>query len=153
MIYKDEEFPLYSVIGRLKRVDLKHFMHRLIFNHERKMGELAPSSSGKKSRSLWYRGEVCKHSGKAGWYLAKMKHSSSFYPILEDSFKGLRNKISTKPVMKKIVLCRKIKGIICRCCPLKPYKLPIESFRWQKEAKKVWWENNGRELVSSYRHR
>ena len=25
VVYKDEEFPLYSVIGRLKRVDLKHF--------------------------------------------------------------------------------------------------------------------------------
>ncbi len=28
-----------------------------------------------------------------------------------------------------------------------PWKLSVELYRWQKEAKKVWWENNGKGIV------
>ncbi|NLY06149.1 DEAD/DEAH box helicase [Candidatus Sordicultor fermentans] len=88
---------------------------------------------------------------KAGWYLAKDGNiPPSFYPILEDSFKRLAEiKDFDKTCDEKdCPVCRKIKrDYFVDVAPLKPYELPIELYRWQKEAKKVWWENNGRGVV------
>ena len=59
-----------------------------------------------KEPEFWYRGEVCKLLEKAGWYLAKDGNiPSSFYPILEDSFKRLAEiKDFDKTCDEKIVL-------------------------------------------------
>jgi len=88
---------------------------------------------------------------KAGWYLAKDGNiPPSFYPTLEDSFKRLAaiKDFDKTCDEKDCPVCRKIKrDYFVDATPLKPYELPIELYRWQKEAKKVWWENNGRGVV------
>jgi superfamily II DNA or RNA helicase len=88
---------------------------------------------------------------KAGWYLTKGKEiPSSFYPTLEDSFTRLA---SIRDFDKTCddgdcPICKRIKeSYSSDAIEPKPYELSVELYRWQKEAKKAWWNNNGRGIV------
>jgi superfamily II DNA or RNA helicase len=88
---------------------------------------------------------------KAGWYLTKDENiPSSLYPTLEDSFKRLAviKDFDKTCDEKDCPVCKKVKrNYFVDATPLKPYELPVELYRWQKEAKKAWWENNGWGIV------
>lgn len=88
---------------------------------------------------------------KAGWYLTKGKDiPSSIYPILENSFKRLASiKDFDKTCDEEVCsICKKVKeDYFIEAIQPKPLELSVELYRWQKEAKKVWWENNGRGIV------
>lgn len=88
---------------------------------------------------------------KAGWYLAKGKNiPSSFYPALEDSFKRLAviKDFDKTCDDKDCPICKKVKkNYSVDVISLKPHELSVELYRWQKEAKRAWWENNGRGIV------
>jgi len=88
---------------------------------------------------------------KAGWYLTKGKDiPSSLYLTLEDSLKRLASiKDFDKTCDNKdCPVCKKVKeNYFIDVTHLKPYELSIELYRWQKEAKKAWWDNNGRGIV------
>lgn len=88
---------------------------------------------------------------KSGWCLAKGKPiPTSFLPILNKSMERLAQ---IKDFEKT---CDEIDCPVCSMVKKKyfaetvqhvPYKLRVELYRWQKEAKKLWWENNGRGIV------
>lgn len=84
---------------------------------------------------------------KAGWYLTKGKDiPSSLYPALEDSFKrpAVIKDLDKTCDDKDCPVCEKVKeNYFVTPATLKPYKLSVELYRWQKEAKRAWWENNG----------
>ncbi|MBC7333613.1 MAG: DEAD/DEAH box helicase family protein, partial [Actinobacteria bacterium] len=88
---------------------------------------------------------------KAGWYLTKGKDlPSSLYPALETSLKRLAEIQDFDKTCddKDCPVCKKVKdNYLVNATSLKPYQLSIELYRWQKEAKKAWWDNNGRGIV------
>lgn len=88
---------------------------------------------------------------RAGWCLAKdEKIPPSLYPILEASFKRLASikNFDRTCEDKDCPVCKKLKEkYFVDTTPLKPYELSVELYRWQKEAKKAWWDNNGRGIV------
>jgi len=88
---------------------------------------------------------------KAGWLLTKDKPlQDSLNVLLEKALERLGSikdfektcEDSNCPICHRIVE-RYSKGVALS----KPYKLNIELYKWQKEAKKRWWENNGRGIV------
>lgn len=88
---------------------------------------------------------------KSGWYLTKGKNiPPSLSPILEDSLKRLA---SIKDFDKtcdneECPICKKLKeNYSAEAIQSTPFKLSVELYRWQKEAKKAWWENNGKGIV------
>lgn len=88
---------------------------------------------------------------KAGWYLTKGKGiPSSLNPVLENSLKRLA---SIKDFDKtcddeKCPICKKVIEIYsAQVSQPEPFEFSVELYRWQKEAKKAWWENNGRGIV------
>ncbi len=88
---------------------------------------------------------------KAGWYIAKDKQiPPSLHSNLE---KSLQRLAKIKDFDKT---CEDINCPICKQVKLEystgtiktePYQLSVELYRWQKEAKRAWWENNGRGIV------
>lgn len=88
---------------------------------------------------------------KSGWYLTKGKQiPHSLYPILEKSLKRLAQIKDFDKTCEDIdcPVCKKIRqNYFTETVKYEPYKLAVELYRWQKEAKKVWWENNGRGIV------
>lgn len=45
-------------------------------------------------------------------------------------------------------VCEKVKrNYLTETVQYEPYKLSVELYRWQKDAKNLWWENNGRGIV------
>lgn len=88
---------------------------------------------------------------KSGWYITKGKDiPPSLDPILEDSLKRLA---SIKDFDKtcddeECPICKKLKeDDSVKAIQSTPFKLSVELYRWQKEANKAWWENNGKGIV------
>jgi superfamily II DNA or RNA helicase len=88
---------------------------------------------------------------KSGWYLAKGKEiPPSLHSILEDSLKRLA---SIKDFDKTCddedcPICKKLRDDYSEeAIQSKPFQLSVELYRWQKEAKRAWWENNGKGIV------
>jgi superfamily II DNA or RNA helicase len=88
---------------------------------------------------------------KYGWYLAKGKQiPPSLYPILEKSLKRLAQIKDFDNTCEdtNCPVCKRVKrNYLTEIVQYEPYKLSVELYRWQKEAKKLWWENNGRGIV------
>lgn len=88
---------------------------------------------------------------KSGWHLTKGKQiPPSLYPILEKSLKRLAQIKDFDKTCEDIncPVCEKVKrNYLTETVQYEPYKLSVELYRWQKEAKKLWWENNGRGIV------
>ncbi|RKY88425.1 hypothetical protein DRQ09_02900 [candidate division KSB1 bacterium] len=88
---------------------------------------------------------------KAGWYLTKGKDiPAALYPALEESLKSLALIKDFEKTCddRSCSVCRRLKNnYIVSTASVKPYELSIELYRWQKEAKKAWWNNNGRGIV------
>jgi len=88
---------------------------------------------------------------KVGWYLTRHQAiPSSIFPNLEESLRRLASIKNFDETCdnKDCVVCKKIKEqYFVDTIPQKPYELSVELYRWQKEAKKAWWENNGRGIV------
>jgi superfamily II DNA or RNA helicase len=86
---------------------------------------------------------------KVGWLLTRGKP----VPDLRELDKALKRLGSIKDFDKtceqsNCPICQRVvreysKGFI----PSKPWEMKIELYRWQKEAKKGWWENNGRGII------
>lgn len=88
---------------------------------------------------------------KSGWYLAKNKEiPSSLRLTLEKSLKRLAQIKDFEKTCEDIdcPICEKVKqNYITETVQYEPYKLNVELYRWQKEAKKLWWDNNGKGIV------
>lgn len=88
---------------------------------------------------------------KAGWYLTKDKDIPS--PLISDLEASIKRLAEIKDFErtcddKDCPVCKKVKEIYSEnSTTLKPYQLSVELYRWQKEAKKAWWDNNGRGIV------
>ena len=88
---------------------------------------------------------------KAGWALTKDKPlPESLQVLLEKALE----RVGSIPKFEKT--CEDIHCPICHyvvasysrdVAPSKPWELTIELYKWQKEAKKKWWETNGRGIV------
>lgn len=87
----------------------------------------------------------------AGWYLAKGEEiPPSVHEILEESLSRLAKIPDFEKTCddKNCEICKKIKRYQSDKDIKKiPYKLVVEPYRWQKEAKKIWWDNNGKGIV------
>ena len=88
---------------------------------------------------------------KIGWKLTKRKDIPE--EIIPDLEKALTKIASIKNFDKT---CDRVNCEVCRrvvneffCGEFLdlPWKLSVELYRWQKEAKKEWWENGGRGIV------
>lgn len=88
---------------------------------------------------------------KAGWYLIKKENipkklETDVISYLE-KLASIQNfeKTCDKPDCQicKMVIDNFSTGITVDI----PWKLSIELYRWQKDAKRIWWENNGRGIV------
>ncbi len=88
---------------------------------------------------------------KAGWELTKRENIPE--EIIPDLEKALTKIASIKNFDKT---CDRLDCKICRRVVAEffsgefldlPWKLSVELYRWQKEAKKAWWENGGRGIV------
>jgi len=88
---------------------------------------------------------------KVGWELTKKEDIS--VEIIPDLEKALTKIASIKNFDKT---CDKFDCEVCRRVVDEffsdklldvPWKLSVELYRWQKEAKKAWWENGGRGIV------
>ncbi|MEW6621294.1 MAG: DEAD/DEAH box helicase [bacterium] len=88
---------------------------------------------------------------KSGWYLTKGKGiPPSLNPILEDSLKRLASIMDFDKTCddEECPICKKLKeDYSVETIQSTPFRLPVELYRWQKEAKKAWWENNGKGIV------
>ena len=83
---------------------------------------------------------------KAGWLLTKNKPlPDSLNLQLEKALKRLaaiRNFEKTCENSDCPICLRVIEEYLQRPLVSKPWKLDLELYRWQKEAKQKWWENN-----------
>jgi len=88
---------------------------------------------------------------KAGWELTKKGNIPE--EIIPDLEKTLKKIASIKNFDKT---CDRLDCKVCRRVVNEffsgdfvdaPWKLSVELYRWQKEAKKAWWENGGRGIV------
>jgi len=88
---------------------------------------------------------------KAGWELTKRGHIPG--EIIPDLKKSLTRLASIRNFDK---VCDRPDCEVCRRVTRDffsgkfidiPWKLSIELYKWQKEAKRVWWENGGRGIV------
>jgi len=88
---------------------------------------------------------------KSGWHLTKDKQiPHSLYSVLEKSLKRLAQIKDFDKTCEDIncPVCEKVKrNYLSETVQYEPYRLSVEPYRWQKEAKKLWWENNGRGIV------
>ncbi|GAI42776.1 unnamed protein product [marine sediment metagenome] len=88
---------------------------------------------------------------KAGWYLTKGKNIPfSLLTALEKSLERLGNikDFDKTCEKKKCPICKKVKvEYFSDTNKENPLELNVELYRWQKEAKKVWWANNGRGII------
>lgn len=88
---------------------------------------------------------------KSGWYLTKGKDiPSSLNLILEASLKRLASIKDFDKTCddKECPICKKLKADYgLEALQSTPFELSTELYRWQKEAKKAWWENNGKGIV------
>jgi superfamily II DNA or RNA helicase len=88
---------------------------------------------------------------QAAWHLTKGRElSPALYSKLERSLSRLAqikdfDKTCEDP---DCPICKRVKlEFFTEMLSIEPYKLNIELYRWQKEAKKLWWENNGKGIV------
>jgi len=88
---------------------------------------------------------------KAGWKLTKVGYVPE--EIIPDLEKALTKIASIKNFDRT---CDKLDCVVCRRVVDEfsfgeflevPWKLSVELYRWQKEAKKEWWENGGKGIV------
>ena len=95
--------------------------------------------------------EVAHLLEKAGWELTKRKNIPE--EIILDLEKALTKIASIKNFDKT---CDRLDCEVCRKVVDEffsgefldlPWKLSVELYRWQKEAKKAWWENNGKGII------
>jgi|LSQX01.2.fsa_nt_gb superfamily II DNA or RNA helicase len=88
---------------------------------------------------------------KAAWYLTKEKNIlPQLYINLEKSLQRLAQIKNFEKTCEDIgcPICKKVEQKYSEgSIEIEPYKLSVELYRWQKEAKKIWWENNGRGIV------
>jgi len=88
---------------------------------------------------------------KAGWMLAKNKIiPDSLNQQLESALQRLssiKNFEKTCDNVNCPICLKVVKEYSKKNVSTEPWKLNIELYRWQKEAKKIWWENNGRGIV------
>jgi len=88
---------------------------------------------------------------KAGWLLTKDEPVPNSLKVLLE--KALGRLSSIKDFEKtceapNCAICRRVVERYSKGdAPSKPWELNIELYKWQKEAKKRWWENNGRGIV------
>jgi len=90
---------------------------------------------------------------KSGWYLAKNKQISPLlYPVLEKSLNRLAQIKDFDKTCEDIdcPICKKVKqNYLTETVQNKPYKLSVELYRWQKEAKNSGGRTMEGELLSS----
>lgn len=88
---------------------------------------------------------------KAGWLLTKNKPlPDSLNLLLEKALKRLasiKNFEKTCENSDCQICLRVVEEYLQRPFAPKPWKLDLELYRWQKEAKQKWWENNGKGIV------
>lgn len=88
---------------------------------------------------------------KAGWLLAKDKPiPNSLETKLQQAFERLgsiRNFEKTCENPNCPICLQIVKEYSKHLITAKPWKLTVELYRWQKEAKQKWWENNGRGII------
>ncbi|MBE0477818.1 DEAD/DEAH box helicase [Candidatus Aerophobetes bacterium] len=88
---------------------------------------------------------------KSGWYLTRGKQiPPSLSPILEKSLKRLAQIKDFETTCEDIgcAICKRLKQNYLTETPLEEsYRIGVELYAWQKQAKKIWWENNGRGIV------
>ena len=87
----------------------------------------------------------------SGWSLTKKGEiSEKLLPFLEKSLKRLaqiKNFEKTCENPNCSICKRVVKEFFTGEIVDEPWKLSIELYRWQKEAKKLWWRNSGRGIV------
>lgn len=88
---------------------------------------------------------------KTGWLLTKNKPiPNSLNLLLEKALERLgsiRNFEKTCENSNCSICLRVVQGYLRRPFAPKPWKLNLELYGWQKEAKQKWWENNGRGII------
>jgi len=88
---------------------------------------------------------------KSGWFLTKSNDiPPNLKPVLEKAFKRLAEikDFDKSCDIKNCPVCKKVTHYYSSGFNLrKSYTLQIEIYRWQKEAKQCWWNNNGKGIV------
>jgi len=86
-----------------------------------------------------------------GWCLIKEgKIPENLFPSLIQSLKRLakiKNFVKTCDNSECSICKRVVRDFFTGEIVDEPWKISIELYRWQKEAKRIWWENGGRGIV------
>ncbi len=105
----------------------------------------------RRAKTFGLESEIIKSLENAGWDLIKKGEiSKEVIPNLKKSLKRLasiRNFEKTCENPNCFVCRRVVKEFLTNESLSKPWKLSIELYRWQKEAKRLWWEEGGRSIV------
>lgn len=105
----------------------------------------------RRARTFGIQDSLAEALEKAGWRLIKSKPiSHSLILQLEKALTRLasiKNFEKTCETSDCLVCLRVIEEYFEKSCAPKPWRLGLELYRWQKEAKQKWWENNGRGII------